>query len=188
MIETLGPGETHRRPIRSEFGWHVIRLHRRIEGQVLPFEAVRGKIAEMLAARSWTVAATRYVADLAARSEIEGDRGRARAGGGGALMPMLGDILAAARDASGDFARWLRAVDPDLADEIAAAADREVTTPTAFVRVAVADFSRFAFEEDWSTLVSRMRDSEDPGTACLIVMVRWRLAAAAEPAAEPAAL
>ncbi len=97
-------------------------------------------------------------------------------------MPMLGDILAAARDASSDFARWLRAVDPDLADGIAAAADREGMTPTAFVRAAVADFSQFAPEEDWSTLVSRMRDSEDPGTACLIVMVRWRLAAA-EPAA-----
>ena len=98
-------------------------------------------------------------------------------------MPMLGDILAAARDASSDFARWLQAVDPDLAGEIAAAADREGVTLTAFVRAAVAEFSQFASEEEWSTLVSRIRDSEDPGTACLIVMVRWRLAAAAEPAA-----
>jgi peptidyl-prolyl cis-trans isomerase C len=72
VIETLAPGETHRRPVRSDFGWHVIRLHRRIEGNVLPFEAVCDKIFEMLAARSWTVAATRYVADLAARAEIEG--------------------------------------------------------------------------------------------------------------------
>ena len=98
-------------------------------------------------------------------------------------MPMLGDILAAARDASGQFARWLEAVDPDLAGEITAAADREGLAPTSFVRAAVVEFSQFAPEEDWSTLVSRMRDSEDPGTACLIVMVRWRLAAAAEPAA-----
>ena len=72
VIETLAPGEIHRRPVRSDFGWHVIRLHRRIEGHVLPFEAVQGKIAEMMAARSWTVAATRYVADLAAGAEIEG--------------------------------------------------------------------------------------------------------------------
>ena len=98
-------------------------------------------------------------------------------------MPMLGDILAAARDASGGFARWLEAVDPELAREVAAAAGQEGTTPTAFVRAAVADSSQFASEEDWATLVSRIRDSEDPGTACLIVMVRWRLAAAAEPAA-----
>lgn len=72
VIETLRPGETHRRPVRSDFGWHVIRLHRRIAGQVLPFEAVQGKIADMLAARGWSVAATRYVADLAAKAEIEG--------------------------------------------------------------------------------------------------------------------
>lgn len=72
VIEILTPGQTYRRPVRSEFGWHVIRLHRRIEGHILPFETVRDKIAEMLAARSWTVAATRYVTDLAAQADIEG--------------------------------------------------------------------------------------------------------------------
>lgn len=71
-IEALTPGLAMREPVRSRFGWHVIRLHRRIEGQVLPLEAVRGKIAEMLAARSWTVASTRYVAGLAAQARIEG--------------------------------------------------------------------------------------------------------------------
>lgn len=71
-IEALTPGRTMPEPVRSRFGWHVIRLHRQIEGQVLPLEAVRGKIAEMLAARSWTVASTRYVAGLAAQAEIEG--------------------------------------------------------------------------------------------------------------------
>lgn len=71
-IEALAPGRTMPEPVRSRFGWHIIRLHRQIDGQVLPLEAVRGKIAEMLAARSWTVASTRYVAGLAARAEIEG--------------------------------------------------------------------------------------------------------------------
>lgn len=72
VIEALKEGETHRMPVRSRFGWHAIRLHRRIEGHTLPFEAVQDKIAEMLAARSWSVAATRYVAALAQRAEIEG--------------------------------------------------------------------------------------------------------------------
>ena len=72
VIEALEPGTIHRRPVRSGFGWHVIRLHRRIEGHTLPFEAVRDKIAEMLAARAWSVAATRYVAALAGRARIEG--------------------------------------------------------------------------------------------------------------------
>lgn len=71
-IEALTPGRTMPEPVQSRFGWHIIRLHRRIEGQVLPLEAVRGKIGEMLAARSWTVASTRYVAGLAALANIEG--------------------------------------------------------------------------------------------------------------------
>ncbi|CTQ34349.1 peptidylprolyl isomerase [Jannaschia rubra] len=71
-IEALSPGETCRRPIRSGFGWHVIRLARCIEGQILPFEAVHEKIADMMAARAWTMGAARYVADLAQRSEVEG--------------------------------------------------------------------------------------------------------------------
>ncbi len=71
-IEALSPGETCRRPIRSGFGWHVIRLARRIEGHVLPFEAVRDKIADMMAARAWSMGATRFVTGLAGRSKVEG--------------------------------------------------------------------------------------------------------------------
>lgn len=71
-IEALAEGETGRNPVRSRFGWHVLRLARRIDGQMLPFEAVRDKIADMLEARSWSVASTRYVAALAERAEVEG--------------------------------------------------------------------------------------------------------------------
>jgi peptidyl-prolyl cis-trans isomerase C len=71
-LDTLADGETHREPVRSRFGWHVIRLHRRIPGRTLPFEAVFAKIAETLGARSWSLAATRYVAALAAGARIEG--------------------------------------------------------------------------------------------------------------------
>lgn len=71
-LEALAPGTTCRHPVRSRFGWHVLRLARRIEGQVLPYEAVRDRIAEMLEARSWSVAATRYAAALAARNRVEG--------------------------------------------------------------------------------------------------------------------
>jgi peptidyl-prolyl cis-trans isomerase C len=71
-IEALRPGETSREPVRSRHGWHILRLAHRIEGRVLPFEAVREKIAEMLEARSWSLGTTRYVAALAQRSHIEG--------------------------------------------------------------------------------------------------------------------
>jgi peptidyl-prolyl cis-trans isomerase C len=73
-IEALADGTTAHAPVRSRFGWHVLRLQRRIPGHILPFEAVRPRIADMLEARSWSVQAARYVAALAARSEIEGIR------------------------------------------------------------------------------------------------------------------
>lgn len=92
-------------------------------------------------------------------------------------MAMLGDLLAAARDNSGGFHAWLAASDPDFAGQIAATAGREGLSPTAYVRAAVADFARFAAEEDWATLMSSLRDSGDPGTTCLLAMVHWRMSA-----------
>lgn len=71
-IEALPEGCTGREPVRSRFGWHVLRLARRIPGRDLPFELVQQRIADMLEARAWTLAATRYVAQLAAAATLEG--------------------------------------------------------------------------------------------------------------------
>lgn len=71
-LESLGDGETGREPIRSRFGWHLVRLHRRIPGRTIPFEMARDKIADTLEARSWSVESARYVASLAARGSVEG--------------------------------------------------------------------------------------------------------------------
>lgn len=94
-------------------------------------------------------------------------------------MPMLGDMLAAARNSAGGFQAWLVRSDPDLAAKVAGAAAGMGLSVTGYVRVAVADFSRFAGEEDWATLISSLRDSGDPGTLCLLAMVDWRLTVAA---------
>ncbi|MEJ8570354.1 peptidylprolyl isomerase [Microbaculum marinum] len=71
-IEALREGQTRSEPVRSRYGWHVLRLARRIEGHALPFDVVKDKIAEMLEARSWSIAAARYVAGLAERAQVEG--------------------------------------------------------------------------------------------------------------------
>jgi peptidyl-prolyl cis-trans isomerase C len=71
-LESLSDGETGREPIRSRFGWHLLRLHRRIPGRTIPFEMARSKIADTLEARSWSVESARYVAGLAARGSVEG--------------------------------------------------------------------------------------------------------------------
>jgi peptidyl-prolyl cis-trans isomerase C len=71
-LESLAEGTAGREPVRSRFGWHVLRLERRIEGRVLPFEYVHAKIADMLEARSWAVSGARYTAALIAKASIEG--------------------------------------------------------------------------------------------------------------------
>lgn len=71
-LEALPPGTTGREPVRSRFGWHILRLERRIEGRRLPFEVVRARIADMLEARAWAIASTRFIAELAQRARVEG--------------------------------------------------------------------------------------------------------------------
>lgn len=90
-------------------------------------------------------------------------------------MPMLGDLLAAARQSSGSFQTWIKHSDPTLAAEVEQAAEAQGMTPTGYVRAAISDFNRFAAEEDWATLISSLRDSDDPGTVCVLAMVHWRL-------------
>jgi hypothetical protein len=89
---------------------------------------------------------------------------------------LLGDLLSAARRSAGAFQVWLNESDPELADRVVAAAGRVCLTAAGFMRSAVADFSRLASEEDWATLVSSMRDDQDPGRVCLLAMIHWRLA------------
>ena len=90
---------------------------------------------------------------------------------------MLGDLLAAARTSSGNFQDWLERSNPALAADVKSAAEERGMTPTGYVRAAMADFNRFAAEEDWATLTSSLRNSDDPGTVCLLAMVHWRLTA-----------
>ncbi|WP_334164952.1 peptidylprolyl isomerase, partial [Phenylobacterium sp.] len=71
-IEGLAEGETGAEPVRSRFGWHVVRLERKIPGRALPFEVVQDRIRDMLEARAWAIGAAQYVAELADAAEIEG--------------------------------------------------------------------------------------------------------------------
>jgi peptidyl-prolyl cis-trans isomerase C len=59
-------------PIRSRYGYHVLRLDRRVKGRQLPFEAVHKKIAAYLEERVWRQAVRQYISLLAASAEIRG--------------------------------------------------------------------------------------------------------------------
>lgn len=90
---------------------------------------------------------------------------------------MLGDILALARRSGASCQGWLVASDPDLSARIDHAAGREATDFGGYIGLAVADFTQHASGEDWATLTSRLRNADDPGHACVVSMIRWRLAA-----------
>jgi len=71
-LARLGAGEMTHAPIESRFGFHIIRLERKIEGRELPFEAVHQRIADYLAASAYQRALAQYVAVLAAQATITG--------------------------------------------------------------------------------------------------------------------
>jgi peptidyl-prolyl cis-trans isomerase C len=59
-------------PVETRYGLHVVRLDRRIDGQQLPFDLVRERIAEYLDEAVRCRALQQYVSVLAGRSEVTG--------------------------------------------------------------------------------------------------------------------
>lgn len=71
-LERLSAGEIVATPVESRYGFHVIRLDRKIEAQPLPFDMVRETIAGWLEAAAWSKSVSQYIGLLAAGAEIEG--------------------------------------------------------------------------------------------------------------------
>lgn len=71
-VERMTPGEITANPIESRFGFHIVRLDRRIEGEQLPFDYVADRIAGWLEASTWSKAVSQYIAILAADADITG--------------------------------------------------------------------------------------------------------------------
>lgn len=68
----LEPGAISPAPVETRYGFHIIRLERRIAAADPPFDLMRERIAAYLAAGAYRIAAAQYVARLAARFSIEG--------------------------------------------------------------------------------------------------------------------
>ncbi len=71
-LQSMAAGQICPDVVRTRYGVHVIRLDRKVEGAVLPFEQVRERIAAYLEASSSRRAAAQYVTLLAGQAVISG--------------------------------------------------------------------------------------------------------------------
>ncbi len=71
-LHQLDAGQTSQAPLRTRFGWHLIRVEAKAVGARLPFDAVEAKIAEALEKAAWARRAREFVAALVADADIKG--------------------------------------------------------------------------------------------------------------------
>jgi peptidyl-prolyl cis-trans isomerase C len=60
------------RLITTRYGFHILRIDRRVAGTVLPFDVVRDKISALLSERVQRTALRQYVSLLAGQAELSG--------------------------------------------------------------------------------------------------------------------
>lgn len=72
ILRFLSEGEMTTEPVLTRHGYHIIRLDALAEGQILPFDAVREKIAEAMEKAAWARQARHFVDQLVKGAEIEG--------------------------------------------------------------------------------------------------------------------
>lgn len=65
-------GEIHPTPVETRYGFHILRLDARAQGDILPFEAVRQNLYEACEKAHWAKAAQDYVTALLASATIIG--------------------------------------------------------------------------------------------------------------------
>ncbi len=72
FLLAMEPGRICPTPVRTRYGVHVLRLERKVAGEVLPFETVRDRIATYLEERTWRRAIAQYIALLAGQARVTG--------------------------------------------------------------------------------------------------------------------
>lgn len=68
----MAPGEISDEPLRTRYGFHIVRLDRKIEGSQLPFETARARIASFLMEGRERQAIAGFIAHLAQQADIRG--------------------------------------------------------------------------------------------------------------------
>ena len=71
-MDALDEGQLCPAPVPTRYGIHILRLDAKAIGDVLPFEAVKDQITEMIEKANWAKAANTFVESLVDTAEISG--------------------------------------------------------------------------------------------------------------------
>ncbi|HYD95807.1 MAG TPA: peptidylprolyl isomerase [Noviherbaspirillum sp.] len=72
VLFRLGEGELAGRLLETRFGLHIVQVMKRIDGRLLPFDAVKAQIGETLTRQTWHRALHQYLQILVGRADIQG--------------------------------------------------------------------------------------------------------------------
>jgi peptidyl-prolyl cis-trans isomerase C len=72
LVFRLGENELAEHLLETRFGLHIVQVLRRVEGVLVPFEAVKAQIADQLDRDAWQRALHQYLHILVGRADIEG--------------------------------------------------------------------------------------------------------------------
>jgi hypothetical protein len=89
----------------------------------------------------------------------------------------LGDVLAMSERSSTALTAWLDGEHAALRHRLEHEAAQRGETLAQFVRASTADFLAEADEVAWASLLSAIREADDPGAACIARMAELRLRA-----------
>lgn len=68
----LEPGTISPEPVETDYGFHIIRLDRKVEGSIPPFDLARPLVEEFLRDASWRRAVAQFVSLVVGEARIEG--------------------------------------------------------------------------------------------------------------------
>ena len=72
FVFRLASGEMGDRLLETRFGLHIVQVMRRVDGALLPFEAVKSQIADQLTRQSWQRAVHQYLQILVGKADVQG--------------------------------------------------------------------------------------------------------------------
>lgn len=90
-------------------------------------------------------------------------------------MILLGKLIKLATRAQGPFADDVAVQDPPLAAAIAAEAERHGSDVPSFIADTISRFMGAEDGESWTTIISNIQRSDDPGFAFIATVMRARL-------------